>query len=44
MLFECVIIVGIVERIGLKDFIFIIIVDGEKIKEIIDIFDYEIVV
>ncbi|EAC6978955.1 acetate kinase, partial [Listeria monocytogenes] len=33
---ERVITAGIVERIGLKDSIFTITVDGKKIKEIID--------
>lgn len=41
---ERVITAGIVERIGLKDSIFTITVDGEKIKEIIDIPDHEIAV
>ncbi|AQY51328.1 acetate kinase A/propionate kinase 2 [Listeria weihenstephanensis FSL R9-0317] len=41
---ERVITAGIVERIGLKDSIFTISVDGEKIKEVTDIPDHEVAV
>lgn len=41
---EVVITKGIVERIGLKDSVFTISVDGEKITEIVDIPDHEIAV
>ncbi|WP_163653359.1 acetate kinase [Listeria sp. PSOL-1] len=41
---EEVITKGIVERIGLKDSIFTITVDGEKITEVIDIPDHEVAV
>ena len=41
---EEVITKGIVERIGLKDSIFTISVNGEKIKEVSDIPDHEVAV
>ncbi|PEJ57884.1 acetate kinase [Bacillus sp. AFS002410] len=41
---EKVLTIGLVERIGLKDSVFVITVNGEKIKEVTDITDHSVAV